>query len=131
MIRKGQHLFNEIAKTHNLQNVSITRNGQQELYPYVNLHQILYYMSDDEFFKIMQSRWPLLGKPVAFNPQLLAEKKKPQAKLDEIKTKINKIQKYHMKQHDRTESIALKTPYNEFIHDLDDILKTLEEESNG
>lgn len=64
-IRKGQHLFNEIAKKHKLlsathsmmiqnSNGNITDSKSFE-YPYYNLHQILFYMDDKEFNEIMES----------------------------------------------------------------------------
>lgn len=50
-LRKGQYLFNEIAKTHELADHKCPASA--ELYPYYNLHQILFYMSDEEFDKMM------------------------------------------------------------------------------
>lgn len=49
VLRKGQHLFNEIAKAHELQDRKV---GLENL-PYVNLHRILFYMGDEEFDEIM------------------------------------------------------------------------------
>ena len=52
-LRKGQHLFNRIAETHELGDHRCTMNGL-DLFPYYNLHQVLYYMSDEEFDSIMK-----------------------------------------------------------------------------
>lgn len=48
-LRKGQHLFNEIAK----QNILREHKCTDWTYPYYNLHQILFYMTDADFDKIM------------------------------------------------------------------------------
>ena len=45
-LRKGQHLFNEIAKTHELD------------IEYSNLHKIIFYMTDNEFDSIMKKFQP-------------------------------------------------------------------------
>lgn len=50
MERKGQHLFNEIAKRYKLTDAVSADGG---VYPYVNLHKILFYMTDKEFNEIM------------------------------------------------------------------------------
>ncbi len=53
-LRKGQHLFNEIARTNKLQDHKCTMNKDRlDLFPYTNLHMILYYMDDKEFDSIM------------------------------------------------------------------------------
>lgn len=51
--RKGQHLFNEIANKRNLLNHKC-ENGDN-IFPYYNLHQILFYMTDQEFDDIMST----------------------------------------------------------------------------
>lgn len=62
MLRKGQHLFNEIAKVYHLidfQGVASDKEGNPiddalvASLPYVNLHQILFNMSDSEFDDMM------------------------------------------------------------------------------
>ena len=62
MLRKGQHLFNEIANKHELLSsvIHITNYDAKENptkqtmdFPYYNLHKILYYISDKEFDDIM------------------------------------------------------------------------------
>jgi len=50
-LRKGQYLFNEIAKEHKLRDHKCPID--QEIYTYYNLHQILFYMNDEEFDKMM------------------------------------------------------------------------------
>ena len=55
VLRKGQHLFNEIAKNHNLQDHKCKNDPTADPIPYYNLHQILFYMDDKEFDKIMRS----------------------------------------------------------------------------
>ncbi len=61
-LRKGQHLFNEIAKKHELISTSITitvhsakeyPESKTQEFPYYNLHKILFYMTDKEFDSIM------------------------------------------------------------------------------
>ncbi len=52
VLRKGQHLFNEISKRHDLSSY-FTTDGTE--LPYVNLHKILFYMDDKEFDEIMES----------------------------------------------------------------------------
>jgi len=54
MERKGQHLFNEISKKHELLSHQCTMNGS-DMFPYYNLHQILFYMTDKEFDKMMST----------------------------------------------------------------------------
>lgn len=63
-LRKGQHLFNEISKMNLLQSsiVQIVENSGSDNpkiknleFPYYNLHQILFYMNDSEFNKIMST----------------------------------------------------------------------------
>lgn len=53
MLRKGQKLFNGIIKKHDLQ--AHICGPEKNLIPYVNLHQIIYYMSDEEFDEIMNN----------------------------------------------------------------------------
>ena len=58
--RKGQHLFNQISKKYQLNSASHTCldevHGPQTFdYPYYNLHQILFNLTDLEFDKIMES----------------------------------------------------------------------------
>lgn len=56
VLRKGQHLFNEIAKKHKLSDHQCkAEDGHIEQYPYHNLHQVLFYMDDKEFDEIMES----------------------------------------------------------------------------
>ncbi len=50
VLRKGQHLFNEIAKAHELQDLKV----DGDVIPYVNLHRILFYMEDKEFDEMME-----------------------------------------------------------------------------
>lgn len=52
--RKGQHLFNQIAKEHSLHDHKCPHSG--EIYPYFNLHQILFYMSDVEYDKLTEMK---------------------------------------------------------------------------
>ena len=53
--RKGQWLFNKIAEKHTLLDHKCTMNKDRlDLFPYCNLHQIIFYMSDKEFDDIMQ-----------------------------------------------------------------------------
>jgi len=52
VLRKGQHLFNEIAKVHDLESITLSDGT---LMPHVNLHKILFYMDDEEFDEIMES----------------------------------------------------------------------------
>ena len=63
--RKGQHLFNEIAKRHKLTSwtVGIREIGNTSSYRvvpsdflYVELHQILFNMTDKEFDEIMNEK---------------------------------------------------------------------------
>ena len=54
--RKGQHLFNGISKKHYLlEHQGIDDEGEQYRIPYVNLHNILFNMPDEEFGEIMKS----------------------------------------------------------------------------
>ena len=53
--RKGQWLFNKIAEKHTLLDHKCTMNKDRlDLFPYYNLHQVLFYMSDETFDEIMQ-----------------------------------------------------------------------------
>ena len=54
-LRKGQHLFNEIAKSHVLRDHPCNMNDGLDVYPYYNLHQVLFYMDDIEFDRIMNT----------------------------------------------------------------------------
>ena len=61
-LRKGQHLFNEIAKLHILDDHKCTMNkDRMDLFPYANLHMILYYISDNQFDEIMNTLQPNLS----------------------------------------------------------------------
>ena len=56
MERKGQHLFNGISKKHYLlTHEGIDDEGEKYKIHYVNLHDILFNMSDEEFNEIMES----------------------------------------------------------------------------
>lgn len=65
MERKGQHLFNEIAKRHKLTSwqTSVREIGNDKNYRsmpneflYVELHSILFNMTDKEFDDIMEKQ---------------------------------------------------------------------------
>ena len=61
MLRKGQHLFNEITKRHELLSHQCSMKGT-DMFPYYNLHQIIFYMTDNEFDSIMTSLTDSEGK---------------------------------------------------------------------
>lgn len=55
-MRKGQHIFNSISKSHDLKTLSIHDPFTGEVvdvFPYINFHQIIFYMTDKEFDEIM------------------------------------------------------------------------------
>lgn len=50
-LRKGQAFFNALATKHKLSNHKCESTG--DLFPYYNLHQVLFYMTDKEFDEVM------------------------------------------------------------------------------
>jgi len=54
-LRKGQNLFNQIAKKYELKSHVCHDENNITQYPYYNLHQILFYMTDAEFIEMMET----------------------------------------------------------------------------